>query len=308
MKKCVGLLFLCCLFSVGSGKIKNKSYKYTKNGRSAVEKFGVPFHEGMKNSYWYYPELVEEDTWWQQAKNLYDTYVINKVEHAEHVRIPKIIHQIWIGSPLPEKYYHWQKSWQIRHPDWKYILWTDKDIEEFGLTNKHWYDQTTNYAQKADIARYEILYREGGLYVDTDFECIHSFDIFHHTCDFYAGIMQWKEGFRLCNALIGSAPGHPILKACIENINLDREYDSDPRINITYTTGPWHLTNCFNKEALRGKRVVAFPVGYFYPWPWYKRKRGQDAKNRRRKIVRWAKKETFAIHHWEESWFDQPSE
>ncbi len=33
------------------------------------------------------------------------------------------------------------------------------------------YDQADNYGFKSDIARYEILYRFGGVYVDTDYEC-----------------------------------------------------------------------------------------------------------------------------------------
>ncbi len=223
------------------------------------------------------------------------------------MHIPKIIHQIWLGSPLPKKYYRWQKSWQKNHPDWEYKLWNEKDIEEFGLINKHWYDQTPNYAQKADIARYEILYRIGGLYVDTDFECIGPFDVFHFTCDFYAGIMQCHRGFELCNALIGSVPGHPILKACIETMNINKKHKQDsPRVNITYTTGPWHLTACFIQEAFNnGGRSVAFPVGYFYPWPWYTHKGGHHDENPRKKVLEWKRAETFAIHHWENSWFDQ---
>ena len=32
--------------------------------------------------------------------------------------------------------------------------------------------------EKSDIFRYEILYRFGGVYVDTDFECIKPFECF----------------------------------------------------------------------------------------------------------------------------------
>jgi len=295
----------------GKNKQKGEKIRISFERKKRVKRtrgiFGVPFHEGMRNSCWYHPKQAEKNGTWQQVKDLYDTYVIDKVEHAEQVRIPKIIHQIWLGSPLPEKYYDWQETWQKYHPDWEYKLWNEKDIEEFGLINKYWYDQTPNLGQKSDIARYEILYRIGGLYVDTDFECTSPFDVFHFTSDFYAGIMQCHGGFELCNALIGSAPGHPILKACIEAINIDTKHHQNPRINITYTTGPWHLTACFSQEALNGGRSVAFPVGYFYPWPWYKRKRGQHQKNTRRKIFRWARPETFAVHHWEESWFNQPT-
>lgn len=267
---------------------------------SIPEGFGVPFHTGMKSSQWYQSSWVQKSVIWQRVKNLYDTYVVNNIEYDPQVRIPKIIHQIWVGSPLPQKYYRLQKSWQIYHPDWEYKLWTDKDIEEFGLINKHWYDKTPNYAQKADIARYEILYRLGGVYVDMDFECLQPLDVFHHTCDFYTGIAQWHR-FRLFNGLIGSPPGNPILKECVETMNLDIKHDPNPRLNVTYTTGPWHLTRCFLKKAESSGRCVAFPSNYFYPWPWTRKH-----ENRPEQIARWIKAESFAIHHWAESWFNQP--
>ncbi len=261
--------------------------------------FGLPFHAGMTSSPWYKPAWVQENAAWQRVKELYDTYV-NNVEYDQQSRIPKIIHQIWIGSPLPKKYYRWQKSWQEHHPDWEYKLWTDKDIDEFGLTNKHWYDKTPNYAQKADIARYENLYRMGGVYVDTDFECLQPLDVFHHTCDFYTGIAQWHQ-FKLFNGLIGSASGNPILKECIETMNLDIKHHPDPRINVTYTTGPWYLTRCFLQQADNSGKCVAFPSNYFYSWPWTRKH-----ENKPQQIAGWIKPESFAIHHWAESWFNQP--
>ncbi len=78
--------------------------------------FGVEFHTGMSSSKWYKPTWVQENATWQRIKKLYDTYVVNNVEYDQQPRIPKIIHQIWVGSPLPQKYYRWQKSWQKHHP------------------------------------------------------------------------------------------------------------------------------------------------------------------------------------------------
>ena len=260
--------------------------------------FGVSFHTAMSSSKWYKPVWIQKNTTWKRIKNLYDTYVVNNIEYDPQPRIPKVIHQIWVGSPLPQKYYRWQESWQKYHPDWEYKLWTDKDIEEFGLTNKHWYDKTPNYGQKADIARYEILYRLGGVYADMDFECIQSLDIFHHTCDFYTGIGQ-SPHFRLFNGLIGSAPGSPVLKECIETIDLNEKYASDPRMNIIHTTGPWHLTRCFLRKAESSGKCVAFPSNYFYPCPIRHEHNPQ-------KIAQWIRPESFAIHHWAGSWASQP--
>ncbi len=95
------------------------------------EGFGLPFHAGMKSSQWYQSAWTQKSVTWKRIKNLYDTYVVNNIEYNPQVRIPKIIHQIWIGSPLPQKYYRWQKSWQKYHPDWEYKLWTERDIEKF---------------------------------------------------------------------------------------------------------------------------------------------------------------------------------
>ena len=68
---------------------------------------------------------------------------------------------------FPEKHKAFRETWMQNHPGWEFRLWTDADIEAFGLTNKRLYDETPNYGAKSDIARYEILYRIGGLYVDT---------------------------------------------------------------------------------------------------------------------------------------------
>ena len=145
------------------------------------------FHTAMSNSPRYTEKNAEADPYWSGVKKLYDTYAVQDLQYAVTPRIPKIIHQVWLGSPFPEKYSYFQSTWQTFHPDWEYILWTEKEIEEFGLVNQAAYDESTNYGQKSDIARYEILYRMGGLYVDTDFECFKNFDILHHCFDFYTG-------------------------------------------------------------------------------------------------------------------------
>ena len=89
----------------------------------------------------------------------YNDFWMSGAHYNSEPLIPKIIHQIWLGSSLPEKYKRFQQSWKKYHPDWTYILWSEKEIEEFGLKNKKIYDKTKNLGQKSDIARYEILYR-----------------------------------------------------------------------------------------------------------------------------------------------------
>lgn len=236
---------------------------------------------------------------WKAAEILYNKYAIEDFQYSDKPKIPKIIHQVWIGSPFPEKYKALQKTWIANHPDWEYKLWTDKEIKELGLYNQKLYDSQTNLGIKSDIAKAEILYRFGGLYVDTDFECLQPFDVFHHTLDFYVGA-GYDPNFMVFFGLVGSTPGHPILKECIESYDLSKIYYKDAAVNVLFTTGPYHLTKAFKKIAFdpnNTSRIVAFPVSYFYPWPWQRRDQ-----NTRQEIEQWVRPETYGIHHWHVSW------
>ncbi|HRN78487.1 MAG TPA: glycosyltransferase [Candidatus Dependentiae bacterium] len=260
--------------------------------------FGLDFHAAMSNSDRYFHAQILADPNWQQVKALYDTYVIDEFEHAQQPRIPKIIHQVWLGSPFPEKYKQLQQTWLDQHPDWHYILWTDKEIAQLGLINQAAYDVATNYGQKSDIARYEILYRFGGLYVDTDFEALRPHDIFHHICDFYIG-SGFGPKFAAYTGLIACVPAHPIVKRCIDTLDCTKVHHKDPIINILYTSGPYHVTRCFlsmiNDPSIG--RAVVFPVNYFYPWP-----NTFLQYNSYEQVHNWVRPETFAIHNWYVSW------
>ena len=91
------------------------------------------------------------------------------------ILIPKCFHWIWFGpNPLPEQHRCWIDGWLSLHPGWEHNIWTD--ATRFTLTNEEQFLSANSFAQKADIARYEILYRFGGIYVDTDTECLRSIE------------------------------------------------------------------------------------------------------------------------------------
>jgi mannosyltransferase OCH1-like enzyme len=253
----------------------------------------VDFNQSMSPSAYYNPWLIYSRADWRLAKRLYDAHIINNFDCSKQPRIPKIIHQIWLGSPLPGKYKKLQQTWREQHSEWQYILWTETEIEQFGLVNQAAYDAATNYGQKSDIARYEILYRMGGLYVDTDFECLQSFDVLHHCCDFFAGIAYGRV-VSVYNGLIGAAPGHPILRTCIERIKVGVSHNTS-MLGILQSTGPLFFTQCiFDVIDSCTNRCVLFPVSYFYPLPEDQRSNPD--------MRAWVKPESFAIHYWHMSW------
>ena len=185
-------------------------------------------------------------------RTLYDTFAQALEESLAIVRIPHLIHHIWLGSSLPQQYVQWRQSWIENHPDWTFILWTDNpanyhygtrayennldsliaekthslvvDINNLQLQTQQLISHADNYGQRSDILRYELLFRFGGLYVDTDFSCLRSFAPLHSACDFYVGIQPLATNMvQLGIGLIGAIPRHPILAHTLEQL---KNYDS----------------------------------------------------------------------------------
>jgi mannosyltransferase OCH1-like enzyme len=237
----------------------------------------------------------EEGRRWKWLKNLYERGLAKK----HNQKIPKVIHQIWIGGPLPEKYKGLQKTWKEKNPDWEYRLWTDADLPNFPFTDRARFERTISVGEKSDILRYDILLHYGGLYVDTDFECLKSFDPIHSTADFYAGLeaaFYEDQAPAMGNALIASVPGHPILKYCLKEIS-KREPGTTPD-EVQSVSGPGCLRKAFFKQSnQKGFRNIAFPYTFFYPIP--------SAHRRDVDREEWIEPESFGIHYWDVSWAPQ---
>ena len=212
--------------------------------------------------------------------------------------IPRRLHQIWLGSPLPRLYARWAQTWRRFHPDWEYRLWTEKDIDAFGLQNRDSYEKSPNYGVKSDIARYEILERLGGVYADTDFECLGSFDPLAGSTEFFAGLM-YGTSVPINNGLIGSRPGHPVLQAMMGH--LTKPFSGHDGMEILAYSGPTRFSQeCLNYLAATSGPAVILPTTYFYAFPNHQ----LDHKTLR-SVLAWAQPESLAIHYWEVSWKQQ---
>ncbi|WP_390537354.1 TcdA/TcdB catalytic glycosyltransferase domain-containing protein, partial [Staphylococcus pseudintermedius] len=63
---------------------------------------------------------------------------IQSSSSQEHqLLIPKIVHFIWLGSSLPTKADLTIQSWQKYHPDWKIMIWTDREVANLNWTTPH---------------------------------------------------------------------------------------------------------------------------------------------------------------------------
>lgn len=91
--------------------------------------------------------------------------------------IPKIIHYCWFGgNPLPKSVKKCIESWKKYFPGYEIKEWNESnfDVNLIPYTQEAY--KAKKYAFVSDVARFWILYNEGGLYFDTDVEVIKSFD------------------------------------------------------------------------------------------------------------------------------------
>lgn len=136
--------------------------------------------------------------------------------------IPRCIHLIWIGPHEPpwSCIDSWRKDFVEAHPGWEARLWRDADIERFGLENRRAYEQTASLCGKADIARYEIVCRHGGVYIDADSVWLgRSLDSLLDEAreTGFFGALEGSPDLVVCG-FFGSAAGHAILRAAVDAI------------------------------------------------------------------------------------------
>lgn len=239
-------------------------------------------------------------------------------------KIPKIIHQIWLGPKYPPSFFSkFSNEWKRAHPDWEYRLWTDADLNTFDFELKDLFEQSTNYGEKADILRCEILDKFGGMYVDTDFECIKPFDEVMDRYDFFAGIEppheipETNRVLLISDALIGCRPGHPILKRWKELIRRRWQKDENECFNpiekvlkrTFFTFG-----RAIEDRIETGEYCnIIFPSTYFYPIkPRYLREPPESPPLIKKILLMFGMKndhsfyrvcpETLAVHHFAARW------
>lgn len=93
--------------------------------------------------------------------------------------IRKKIHYIWLGNGAKPKIFEkCLASWKKYCPGWEIIEWNENNLD----LNKYKYAldayNDKKYAFASDVFRFDILYNEGGVYVDTDVEFLKSIDSF----------------------------------------------------------------------------------------------------------------------------------
>jgi len=222
-----------------------------------------------------------------------DNEFINFIYFKGIFMIPKVIHYIWLGkNPTPKVFDKCLKSWQKYCPDYQIKRWdeTNLDLNKYKFALDAY--NAKKYAFASDVFRTDILYNEGGIYLDIDVELIKPIDQILKDADCVMGF----ETSNLLNPglLIASKPKNNDL------LNILRSYESltfDIN-NLTNLTVCEIFSNYYNKLGLEKtnksqqiKNTFFYNSQYFSPI---------DVITNKKNIT----KNTYSIHWYNASWYN----
>ena len=179
--------------------------------------------------------------------------------------IPKILHQLWIGSkPAPTKF---MDTFKDKHPEYEYIRWTESEIErrnmKFECINA--INRMSEINGKADIMRWEILYHYGGIFQDADSVCLEPFDASFLEKQAFAGFENEtaRQGL-VATGTMGFPPKHPLCRAAIDWMLTNDSCPETCGQRAWYTVGPGLLTRLL--ETGKYTDLSIYPSYSFIPY------------------------------------------
>jgi len=267
------------------------------------------FFKSRKSSFlWLYnhnsssrAKLKDKD--WILYEQAFEKYFINRgVSSNDKDVIPRKLHLIWFGRPIPQYYLDLLEIWKKKLFGWEIYLWDEAKASKITMTNQSYFDAAKNLGLKSDIFRYEILFQMGGVYVDTDFFAIKTLDDLLYL-DFFTGTGHLSEA-GVFNGLIGARKESKVILKCIESISrvgINESSDMD----IINSTGPGLLSDTVKWSLQQNvEKIVVFPTVFFYPFPATLRKELDliPVRSLGNRLKKYVTSETYCVHLWHTSW------
>jgi len=184
--------------------------------------------------------------------------------------IPKIIHYCWFGgNPLPKDALECIASWRKYLPDYEIKEWNESNFDVNCCPYVKQAYEAKKYAFVSDYVRFFVLFKEGGLYFDTDVEIIKDM-----------------------NHIIAVGPGLEIIGELLDLYNARENFAIADGTVVDYTTEILKRHGMVNEHRFQKVADVnIYPADYFCPMD---STTGIITKT----------KNTVAIHHYSCSWID----
>jgi mannosyltransferase OCH1-like enzyme len=211
--------------------------------------------------------------------------------------IPKLIHQTYKTRDISRKWLRYQQKVKSLHPGWTYQFWTDEDNIKFVASE---YPEFVDVFMKlprnimrADVIRYLLLYRLGGLYLDLDYEMLKPFDLLDHqvVVPLEGDEPDQTGNKKLCNCFLAAAPGSAFFKMAIDDLKANPPLSPDS--DVETSTGPGFLSRVYQQALAERISVFTPEEALFSPVT-------PCSPRQYRAIVR--RGVAYGIHHTHGSW------
>lgn len=210
--------------------------------------------------------------------------------------IPKVIHYFWLGTKsLGEKETRCIESWKKFCPDYEIKLWNETNYD-FSI-NKYMKQalEAKKYGFVPDYARLDVIYKYGGIYLDTDVELIRPLDDLLELKGFCGFENEQKVNL---GQIFAAEAGHEIIKIMRDEYEKMSFLNDNGSLNIT--ASPVIQTMSLRRVGLKlnGKKQVlekgftVFPAEYFSPY---------DFETEKIKLT----SNTYSIHHYAATWYSE---
>lgn len=191
--------------------------------------------------------------------------------------IPKIIHYCWFGGqPLPQSAIECISSWKKYFSDYQIIEWNEQNYDcSKNAYIKEAYE-AKKYAFVSDYARFDILYKYGGIYFDTDVEVVENFQNIVDIGPFmgqeaYQDIQKGNTLFIAPGLGMGAIPGMEVFNTILQKYN--HLHFIQPDGNINTITVCEYITeimksngyDCHSASVQNINGISIYPAEYFCP-------------------------------------------
>ena len=144
--------------------------------------------------------------------------------------IPKIIHFMWLDKKnpyvrgFPDKYRTYLSGWVRMNPDWKVVVWNYEDIESEFPEYMDTFNKIPEWISKCDFARFLVVMKYGGVYIDMDFVPNRPFDdrVTDRSILLISEPREHVEFHKfpglILNGLFGAEPMHPFMVGWVDQM------------------------------------------------------------------------------------------
>lgn len=206
--------------------------------------------------------------------------------------IPKIIHYCWFGrGQMPALAIKCIESWKKYLPQYEIKEWNEDnfDLDMYPYVREA-YDNR-KFAFVTDVVRLYALYKEGGIYMDTDVEVLKSLDPYLH----HAAFSGFEDDVHIPTGIMASEKGGKWVKENL--VYYDNRHFIKEDGTMDLTTNVITLTNYMLLLGLKQDNsyqdfpglITLYPKDYFCP------KSYDDGKI-------YLTDRTVTIHHFAGSW------